>query len=120
MWSAVERRRSVRECAVENEASLKFGAVAQARRVSARVVNIGRNGALILVPEELAPCEPLLLRLERPVKTDWVEVMVVRVGRLHHVGIMFREPIRDDIRLAAVLGLDFGWIVKQEDSSSSD
>jgi len=120
MSKVIERRGAGRGAAVENQASLTVGRGERVRRDNARIKNIGPKGALIQVPEELPLHEPLWLRLERPVKTDWIEATPVRFGQRHDVGIMFREPCRDDLLLAAVLDLDFDWVVEQRDSSSSD
>ncbi len=119
MAEMVERRVTVRESAIKNESSLSFGSDAGVHRITASIVNISSTGALIRVTQSLALDRPLRLRIDTPVKTDWVEVIPIRLGQQNTVAIMFRERCRDDFLWAAVLGLDFGWVVATQPGSSS-
>jgi hypothetical protein len=82
-------------------------------------MNISPKGALIQSFEALPQDEPLWLRIDHPVKTDWIEAVPVRCDQQHGVGVVFRERCRDDFLLAAVMGLDFGWIVPEQNGSTS-
>jgi PilZ domain len=119
MPELVERRQSLREKAIENEATLNIGMDGGRRRVSARIIDISPKGALIRVIQKLPLDMPLWLRVEKPVKTDWIEAIPVRLGEQHTVGIVFRECCRDDFLWATVLGLDFRWVVTAQTGSSS-
>jgi hypothetical protein len=91
---------------VKNQSRLEF-AVSQGReRAEARLVNISRGGALI-VTEKSAACEPpIWLRIESPVKTDWVESTIVRQGQNREIALKFPGGCPDDLLLAGTIGID--------------
>jgi hypothetical protein len=101
-----ERRASPRCDAVENQSRLMFAEPYGGRRIAARLVNISRRGALI-VTETPPPYEvPIWLRIEIPVKTDWVEAMIVRRGKNRDIAFQFPGGCRDDLFLAGAIGID--------------
>ena len=101
-----ERRASLRCDAVKNQSRLEFSVPDGRRRIKACLINISRDGALIVTEEPPPRDVPLLMRIESPVKTDWVEVVTVRVGRDREVAIQFPERCPDDLFLAATIGID--------------
>ena len=48
------------------------------------------------------------VRMEHPVKTDWVAAVAVRLGERGEVGLRFFVSCPDDLLLAATLGIDMG------------
>jgi hypothetical protein len=104
----LERRISPRVAAVENRSRLEFGISTDHRRVAATLVNISREGALVVAGEPPALHETTWVRMEAPAKTDWVAAVPVRLGASNEVGIRFVDPCPDDLLLAAMLGIDLG------------
>ena len=103
-----ECRTSPRLVAVKNRSRLEFGMQPDQRRVAATLVNISREGALIVAEEPPVLHQTIWFRMESPAKTDWVAVIPVRLGDLNTVGIRFVTPCSDDLLLAAMLGIDLG------------
>jgi hypothetical protein len=101
-----ERRKSQRCDAVENQSRLAFAAVAGRQRVLARVVNLSRDGALV-VTDHPPPCgEPIWLRIESPVQTDWAKAVTVRVGRNRDFAVRFPTGCPDDFLMAGTIGIN--------------
>src|SRR6185437_13864022 len=68
-----ERRISPRLDAVRNNRSrIELGTPSGPRRADAVLVNISREGALIVAVEPPRPYQRIWLRMEEPAKTDWV------------------------------------------------
>jgi hypothetical protein len=106
MSESRERRNSQRCDAVENQSRLDFAAPTGRQRVSARLVNLSRGGALISA-EHPPPCgEPIWLRVERPVKTDWAKAVTVRIGRNREFAVRFPTGCPDDLLLAGTIGIN--------------
>jgi PilZ domain len=106
MSDSRERRTSPRCVAVENQSRLEFAARGGRQRVSARVMNISRDGALV-VTEDPPPCgEPIWLRIESPVKTDWAKAVTVRVGRSREFAVRFPMGCPDDLLMAGTIGIN--------------
>jgi hypothetical protein len=103
-----ECRISPRLAAVKNRSRLEFGMPPDHRTVAATLVNISREGALIVAQEPPALHEGTWVRMEVPAKTDWIAAVPVRLGELNEVGIRFVDPCPDDLLLAAMLGIDLG------------
>jgi hypothetical protein len=99
---------SPRWVAVKNTATLEFESGTGMRRLSVRLVNISRDGALIATEGASRPQGPLWIRLDDPVKTDWIGAVAVRCDQSHRIGLRFFSPCPDDFLLAAMLGIDLG------------
>jgi hypothetical protein len=106
MSGPVERRASSRLIAVKNQAHLERATARGRRKVAARLVNISRDGALLATGEASPLGEPLCVRLDSPVRTDWVAAVAVRPGRPGEVALQFARGCADDLLLAATLGID--------------
>ena len=101
-----ERRASPRCAAVTNQSRLEFAVPDGRQRVEARLMNLSRDGALI-VAEKAPPYEPpIWLRIESPVKTDWVEAKIVRIGQNREIALKFPRRCPDDLLLAGTIGID--------------
>ncbi len=110
-----ERRASPRCDVVNNLSRLEFFLPSGRRRLDARLINISRDGALI-VAEQPLPCDdPFRLRIESPVKTDWTDAVTVRVGRDRDVAIKFPGLCPDDVLLAATVGIDLSRLFREGD-----
>ena len=61
---------------------------------STRVIllNISSDGASILTDEKPGLDRPMWIRLEDPVKSDWLEAIPVRYGESHEVEVHFSHP----------------------------
>jgi hypothetical protein len=110
MSNRLDGRTSPRWIAVPNEITLELQAGTGSRRVRARLVNISREGAL-LVSDEIPPAGLLWMRMESPARTEWVGALPVRRGPEGQVAVRFSRPCEDDFLLAATMGLDFGAIL---------
>jgi PilZ domain len=100
---------------VTNQFRLEFFLPSGRQRVDARLINISREGALIIA-QELLPCDDSFrLRMESPVKTDWAEAVTVRVGRDRDIAIKFPGLCPDDLLLAATVGIDLSRLFREGD-----
>jgi PilZ domain len=114
-----ERRSSPRCAAVKNQSRLEFAVPAGRRRTDARLVNISRDGALV-VAENPPPDEaPVWLRVESPVRTDWVEAMIVRIGQDREIALQFPLGCPDDLLLASTVGIDLTSMILDRSSVAS-
>jgi len=114
-----ERRASPRCDAVENHSTLHCSVPDGSRRIEARLVNISRGGALI-VADKRPPYEPpMWLRIESPVKTDWVETTIVRLGRNREIGLQFPRGCLDDLLLAGTIGIDLTTMISDGTTRTS-
>ena len=107
MSDRLDRRLSPRWTAVANEITLEIPTRTGNRRAKARLVDISRDGALLLT-DEVPPAGVLWMRMESPARTDWVAAVPIRQGPSRRVAVRFPRPCEDDLLLAATLGLDFG------------
>jgi hypothetical protein len=55
---------------------------------------------------------PVSLRMESPVRTDWVDATVVRVDPSRQVGLRFTRGCPDDLILAGTVGIDIAFLVR--------
>ena len=76
-----ERRFSTRCDAVKNQSRMEFTVANGTRKTEAQLLNISRGGALIVADDRPPYAAPIWLRIEIPVKTDWVEAIIVRLGQ---------------------------------------
>jgi PilZ domain len=107
MFDRLDRRTSPRWIAVANEITLELQTRTGNQRAKARLVNISREGALLLT-DDVPPAGTLWMRMESPARTDWVAAVPIRHGPSRQVAVRFLRPCEDDLLLAAMLGLDFG------------
>ena len=108
MPDLLDRRNSPRWVAVNNQATLEFQGSHGKQRAKATLINISRDGALLVTDEVLPLCGTLWFRMESPAKTDWIGVNPVRHDHSRELGIRFAKPCMDDLLLAAMLGIDLG------------
>jgi hypothetical protein len=100
---------------VNNQSRLEFFLPAGKRRAAARLINISRDGALIAALEPPPGDEPFRMRMESPLKTDWADVVTVRVGQDHDIAIQFPGRCPDDLLLAASVGIDLSHLFRDGD-----
>jgi hypothetical protein len=82
------------------------------RRIKGHLVNISRSGALIDAGNPPPRGTPILLRIDWPVRTDWVDAIVVRDDPESRVGVRFTRACADDLLLAAAVGIDLASLVR--------
>jgi hypothetical protein len=71
-----------------------------------KLINASATGALV-ISETPPPLDQwLLLRLERPVRTDWYTARVVRHGDRNDVGLNFAASDPYAFILAGTMGID--------------
>ena len=91
MPQASERRASPRCGAIGNRSCILLAIPMGLRRIESRLINISREGALIAT-ESPPPCETRVsVRVENPVKMDWVEAIIVRADCGRQVGVRFTD-----------------------------
>ena len=101
-----ERRVWPRCDAVTNQSSMEFVTPHGRRRIEARLVNISRDGALVVAENPPAESTAISLRIESPVRTDWVDATIVRVEPNRQIGLRFTPDCPDDLLLAGTIGID--------------
>lgn len=111
---ADERRASTRCDVVTNRSSIQFEAPEGRRRLGATLINISRNGALVLAEKPMLRAVPLSIRIDSPVRTDWVDAKVVRFNPNREIGVHFPQGCPDDLLLAATVGIDLAFLVRNE------
>jgi hypothetical protein len=119
VFQAAERRSSPRCGAIDNHADVQFVTPEFSHRTGARVINISRQGALIECERVQPNTSQVWLRLERPVKTDWVKARVARFGRGREVALQFYIGCSDDFLLATTLGIDLSLTILAKSGSTS-
>ena len=102
----IERRRSQRLQAVPNQALLEWWDCSQKRSSKGYILNISNHGALVFCDSFPPRGENVLLRLERPVQSDWIASIVVRHDQQDEVAVDFNMGFSYDLELAATLGID--------------
>jgi hypothetical protein len=109
-----ERRASQRCDVVKNRSSIEFAAPEGRRRIGATLVNISRGGALVVADKPMRRAVPLSLRIESPVRTDWVDARVVRFEPTREIALHFPQGCPDDLLLAGTVGIDIAFLVRNE------
>ena len=107
-----ERRVWPRCDAVTNQSSMEFVTPQGRRRIEARLVNISRDGALVVAENPPAESTPISLRIESPVRTDWVDATIVRVEPNRQIGLRFTPGCPDDLLLAGTVGIDLAFLIR--------
>ncbi len=101
-----ERRRSRRLQTVPNQADLEWWDRSQKRSSHGKILNISDHGALIFADSFPQLGENVLIRIKRPVQSDWAGSTVVRHDQPNEVAIDFNMGCPYDLGLAATLGID--------------
>jgi PilZ domain len=97
---------------VQNRSRLEFAVGHRWQRIEARLVNISRDGALIVAENSPPHATPILLRIESPVKTDWVDAIIVRLDQNRRIGLHFTRGCADDLLLAGTVGIDLASMIR--------
>jgi hypothetical protein len=104
--TVTDRRRTVRHPSFGSSLKVRWRATGTVRGVRARLIDISRGGAS-LTAESLPAgimMPALLIALDGPQPTGWVEAAVVEVGiapgGLHHFRVKFSEPCPEFLEAA--------------------
>jgi PilZ domain len=108
----IERRASPRCDAVKNRSSIELEAPLGLQRIGATLVNLSRHGAKVAIDTPLYEAVPISLRIESPVKTDWVDARIVRIDPDRTIGLHFDGGCPDDLLLAGTVGIDLAYLVR--------
>ena len=114
-----ERRATPRCDVVKNRTSVQFEAPEGRRRIGATLINISRNGALVLTEKPMLRAAPLSIRIESPVRTDWVEAKVVRFNPNREIGLHFPKGCPDDLLLAGTVGIDLAFLIRNQTNDTT-
>jgi hypothetical protein len=109
-----ERRASPRCAAVPNRSSIEFVAPEGRRRIGAKLVDISRDGALLIADKPMVRAAHLTLRIESPVRTAWVAATVVRFASSREIALHFPHGCPDDLLLAGTVGIDLAYLARDE------
>jgi hypothetical protein len=105
---------------VTNQSRLEVAVPPGRQRIAVRLVNISRDGALI-VSQNLPRLEPpIWLRIENPVMTDWAEAKIVRIGQDREIALHFPRRCPDDLLLAGTIGIDLSYMFLDGDRLASN
>ena len=107
MIVTTERRSCPRFPTVENRVAVVITQDGQSRLARASLINISRTGALLYMHDKVAPNAIVYMRLEYPIKTNWIKGQVIRRRRGGQVGIQFRRPCDCTFLWIATRGEDF-------------
>ena len=106
-YDGTERRKSLRHPCVENLIELEWHDRDEMQRTTGRILNVTDGGALLLSNPLPGFGQRLYVRMKRPIRTDWVEVKVIRqVAHQKKVAIVFGTACPYDLVLGAALGID--------------
>ena len=114
-----ERRASPRCEVVKNRSSVQFEAPEGRCRIGATLISISRTGALLLAEKPMLRAAPLSIRIESPVRTDWVDANVVRINPNREIGLHFPQGCPDDLLLAGTVGIDLAFLIRDEVNQST-
>ena len=98
-----ERRRSPRLQTVPNLAVLEWRDRSRTRSSEGNILNISDHGALVFSDSSPQLGENVVIRLKRPIRSDWTVSIVVRHDQRNEVGIDFILGCPYDLVLAATL-----------------
>jgi hypothetical protein len=82
------------------------------------LINIWSDGALLLMEEQPALNHHIRIRLQEPVKSDWLEAIPVRYGQFHAVEIRFSRPCPRTFLWEATRAKDFRSTLGGEEDTS--
>ena len=114
-----ERRASPRCDVVKNRSSLQFEVPIGRQRIGATLINISRTGALVVAEKPMHRAAPLSIRVDHPVRTDWVDAEVARFDPNRAIGLHFPQGCPDDLLLAATVGIDLAFLVRNEPNGTT-
>lgn len=106
-----ERRSSSRLQAIANETRLEWTTPGRKQASRGTVLNVSQSGALVATESVPELNDRLLIRLRKPVQTDWSTARAVRFADGNRLGIEFTGTIPYDFILGATLGIDLGKLV---------
>jgi hypothetical protein len=113
MTPAHDERRAAPRCSVvKNRASIEFAAPEGRRRIGGTLANISRGGALVVADKQMLRAVPLSLRIESPVRTDWVDAEVIRFDPNREIGLHFPQGCPYDLLVAGTVGIDIALLVR--------
>ena len=112
MPHSAERRASPRCDAVKNQSRLQFTTPQGTPRIEASLVNISRGGALVASAISAPQVTAVWLRIESPVKTDWVKATIVRRDQEGQIGLRFTRGCPDDLLVAGTIGIDLALLAR--------
>jgi len=120
-----ERRRSQRLQTLPNQADLEWWDRSQTRSSEGMILNISDHGALVFADSFPQLGEKVLIRMKRPIQSDWTGSIVVRHHQQSEMAIDFILGWPYDLVLAATLGIDlissvFGLAKSDRFSNSGD
>ena len=101
-----ERRRSRRLQTAPNQADLDWRDRSEKRSSEGNILNISDHGALVFSDSFPQLGESVLIRMKRPVQSDWTGSIVVRHSQQNEVAIDFIPGCPCDLGIAATLGID--------------
>ncbi len=101
-----ERRRSPRLQTLPNQADLEWRDRSQTRSSEGIILNISDHGALVFADSFPGLRENVLIRLKRPIQSDWTGSIDVRHHQQNEVAIDFILGWPYDLALAATVGID--------------
>ena len=101
-----ERRRSPRLQTLPNLADMEWQDRSQAMSSPGNILNISDHGALVFSDSFPGLGGNVLIRLKRPIRSDWTGSIVVRHDQQYEVAIDFILRCPYDLVLAATLGID--------------
>lgn len=107
-----ERRTSPRCNVVKNRSTLEFATAQGRQSIEGRLVNISRGGALVVAGTDTPDALPISLRIDSPVRTDWVDATIVRVDSSRQIGVRFHHGCPDDLLLAGTVGIDLAFMLR--------
>jgi hypothetical protein len=114
-----DRRASPRYPAIANCLSIDRSDESADRRSSAHFLNVSRGGASFTTKCVPPLDRPFWLRVEHPVRTDWVTATVVWFDGAERVGVSLHQPCLF-IFDAVTLGIDFGSLLPAYEHNLSD
>jgi len=91
---------------VPNQAALEWRDRSQTRSSQGKILNISDHGALVFSDSVPRLGENVLIRLKRPIQSDWTGAIVVRHHQQNELAIDFILGWPYDLELAATLGID--------------
>jgi hypothetical protein len=97
---------------VKNQSRLQFTTPQGTPRIEARLVNISRGGALVAGAISAPHVRAVWLRIESPVKTDWVYATIVRRDQEGQIGLRFIRGCPDDLLQAGTIGIDLALLAR--------
>jgi hypothetical protein len=114
-----DRRASPRYPAIANCISIDRADESPDRRSSARLLDVSRVGASLMTKCVPPSDRPFWLRVEHPVRTDWVAATVVWFDGAETVGVSLHQP-RPVVFDAVTPGIDFESVLAAHEDNSSD